>query len=177
MSSASSARFRKSRARPAVLDCNSGSVAVTEPNTGDFTVKLKDQRKRGIDDVISDIRDKIKKSEPVLDVEFVQLLQDMIGDLSGALRSRSWSRCFQTMPMFSKTWAPHVGDALMNVMIGNKKPIVDVEDGIENTTSGPAVTFNVNPERLARAGFAADDLEIATSAILDGEPAAAARDR
>src|SRR4029079_15964719 len=58
------------------------------------------------------------------------------------------------------------------VEIGGKKPIVDVEDGIENTTSGPAVTFNVSPERLSRAGFAADDLEIATPAILDGERAA-----
>jgi multidrug efflux pump subunit AcrB len=34
------------------------------------------------------------------------------------------------------------------------------------------VTFNISPERLARAGFAADDLEIVTSTILDGEPAA-----
>src|SRR5438046_8949189 len=61
-----------------------GVFPVTEPNTGDFTVKLKDQRKRGIEEVISEIRDKVKKAEPVLDVEFVQLLQDMIGDLTGA---------------------------------------------------------------------------------------------
>src|SRR5262249_16959181 len=47
-----------------------GIFPVTEPNTGDFTVKLKAQRRRGIDDVISEIRDKIKKSVPVLDVEF-----------------------------------------------------------------------------------------------------------
>ncbi len=149
-----------------------GIFPVTEPNTGDFTVKLKDQRKRGIDDVISDIRDKIKKSEPVLDVEFVQLLQDMIGDLSGGAPEPIVVKMFSDNADVLKEWAPHVGDALMNVMIGDKKPIVDVEDGIENTTSGPAVTFNVSPERLARAGFAADDLEIATSAILDGEPAA-----
>jgi CzcA family heavy metal efflux pump len=147
-----------------------GIFPVTEPNTGDFTVKLKDQRKRGIDEVIAEIREKVKKSEPVLDVEFVQLLQDMIGDLSGGAPEPIAVKLFSDNPDVLKEWAPHVGDALMNITIGNKKPIVDIEDGIENTTSGPAVTFNVSPERLARAGFAADDLEIVTSAIMDGEP-------
>jgi CzcA family heavy metal efflux pump len=149
-----------------------GIFPVTEPNTGDFTVKLKAQRKRGIDDVISEIRDKVKKSVPVLDVEFVQLLQDMIGDLSGGAPEPIVVKMFSDDASVLKEWAPHVADALMNVSVGNKKPIVDVEDGIENTTSGPAVTFNISPERLARAGFAADDLEITTSAILDGEPTA-----
>jgi CzcA family heavy metal efflux pump len=149
-----------------------GIFPVTEPNTGDFTVKLRAQRKRGIDDVISEIRDKIKKSVPVLDVEFVQLLQDMIGDLSGGAPEPIVVKMFSDDGNVLKEWAPHVADALMNISIGKKKPIVDVEDGIENTTSGPAVTFNVSPERLARAGFAADDLEITTSAILDGEPTA-----
>src|SRR6266704_5162577 len=61
-----------------------GIFPVTEPNTGDFTVKLKDERKRGIEEVISEIREKVRREEPVLDIEFVQLLQDMIGDLTGA---------------------------------------------------------------------------------------------
>src|SRR3974390_1155178 len=59
-----------------------GLAAVTEANRGDFTVKLKKDRKRGIDDIISDVRAEIKKTEPAADVEFVQVLQDMIGDLS-----------------------------------------------------------------------------------------------
>ena len=33
-----------------------GLAAVTEPNTGDISVKLKDKRSRGIDDIISEIR-------------------------------------------------------------------------------------------------------------------------
>src|SRR6185369_16735218 len=36
-----------------------GLAAVTEPNTGDFAVKLKDDRKRGIDDIISEVRQKV----------------------------------------------------------------------------------------------------------------------
>ena len=59
-----------------------GLAAVTEANSGDFTVKLKSDRKRAIDEIISDIRSQIEGQEPGAKVEFVQLLQDMIGDLT-----------------------------------------------------------------------------------------------
>src|SRR5256884_7476299 len=59
-----------------------GLAAVTEANRGDFTVKLKRDRKRGIDEVISDVRSEIEQTEPAAKVEFVQVLQDMIGDLT-----------------------------------------------------------------------------------------------
>src|SRR5206468_5825630 len=61
-----------------------GLATVTEANTGDIAVKLKRNRDRAGDEVISDIREKLRKQVPVLDVEFVQLLQDMIGDLTSA---------------------------------------------------------------------------------------------
>jgi CzcA family heavy metal efflux pump len=148
-----------------------GVFPVTEANTGDFTVKLKDQRKRSIDEVISDVREKVTKSEPVLDVEFVQLLQDMIGDLTGAPEPVVVKLFSDSADQLSD-WAPQVADALEKVDIGGKKPIVDIENGIENTTSGPAVMFNVNNESAARAGFAADDLGVVASALIEGEPAA-----
>ena len=147
-----------------------GVFPVTEPNTGDFAVKLKDQRKRSTNDVITEIREKITKTEPVLAIEFVQLLQDMIGDLSGAPQPVV-VRLFSDNPDLLKEWAPQVADALMKVQIGGNNPIVDIEDGIENTTSGPAMMFNVNPQNAARAGFAPDELEVAATAIMDGEPA------
>ena len=147
-----------------------GIFPVTEPNTGDFTVKLKDERKRGIEEVISEIREKLRREEPVLDIEFVQLLQDMIGDLTGAPQPVV-VKLFSDNPDLLKDWAPQVADALMKVNIGGRKPIVDIEDGIENTTSGPAVVFNVNPDSAARAGFGADDLGVVATAIMEGEPA------
>ena len=61
-----------------------GLAAVTEANTGDISVKLKRDRDRSGDEVISEVRAKVKKAEPLLDVEFLQLLQDMIGDLTSA---------------------------------------------------------------------------------------------
>ena len=61
-----------------------GLAAVTESNYGDISVKLKDKRSRGIDEVIADIRKQVEKDEPQMDVEFTQVLQDNIGDLSNA---------------------------------------------------------------------------------------------
>jgi CzcA family heavy metal efflux pump len=148
-----------------------GLAAVTEPNTGDIAVKLKDQRKRNIDEVMAEIRAKVTSAEPVLDVDFHQMLEDMIGDLTGAPQPVV-VKLFSPDPDILSNWAPQVADALMKVEIGGKKPVVDIADGIENTTSGPAVLFNVNPQNAARAGFGVDDLGTITSAIMEGEPAA-----
>jgi len=149
-----------------------GLAAVTEPNTGDIAVKLKQQRRRGVDDVISEVRAKVKAAQPVLDVEFIQVLQDMIGDLTGAPEPVV-VKLFSPDPELLSSWAPQVADALGKVSIAGKKPVVDVEDGIEKTTSGPAVQFTVNPQSAARAGFTAEDLGVVATAIIEGEPATA----
>ena len=60
----------------------------------------------------------------------------------------------------------HVGEAIKKV-----PGVVDVEDGIENTISGPARTFSVDPVAAARAGFTPQELELDASAIMQGEPA------
>src|ERR1043165_4995824 len=56
---------------------------VTEPNTGDFAVKLKPGHKRSTKKVISELRDEIKEAQPALDIEFVGIVPDVIGDLQG----------------------------------------------------------------------------------------------
>jgi multidrug efflux pump subunit AcrB len=147
-----------------------GLAAVTEANTGDIAVKLKDKRSRGIDEVISEIRAKVKTQEPALDVDFTQVLQDMIGDLTGAPQPVV-VKLFSPDADLMATWAPRVADALGRVYVNNKKPVVDIEDGIDNTTSGPAVVFTVNPQAAARAGFTTDQLTLSASAMVDGEPA------
>ena len=159
-----------------------GLAAVTEPNTGDIAVKLKAQgsffglfggpRKRGIDDVISEVRQKVTTQEPALDVDFTQVLQDMISDLTGAPQPVV-VQLFSTDPDQLAAWAPRVADALGRIQINYKKPVVDVEDGIDNTTSGPAVVFTVNPAAAAKAGFTTDQLTTVASAIVDGEPTTA----
>jgi multidrug efflux pump subunit AcrB len=143
-----------------------GLAAVTEANRGDFTVKLKSERHRDIDEVIEDVRAQIKKTEPATDVEFVQVLQDMIGDLSNEPEPVV-IKLFSQDPQALLQSAPKVAEA-----IGKISGIVDVLDGIENTISGPAVTFQVNPFVAARSGFTAEEVFVDASALLEGEPAA-----
>jgi multidrug efflux pump subunit AcrB len=147
-----------------------GLAAVTEANTGDISVKLTSKRRRDVDDVIDEIRSKVKAQEPELDVDFTQVLQDMIGDLTGAPQPVV-VKLFSPDADLLNTWAPRVADALGRVRVGNKQPVVDIEDGVENSTSGPAVLFKIDPQTSAKAGFTADQLTTVSSAMVDGEPA------
>src|SRR5712664_2577592 len=143
-----------------------GLAAVTEANNGDFTVKLKRKRKRAIDDVISDIRSQIEEEEPATKVEFIQLLQDMIGDLTSQPEPVVIKLFAQDGKLLNDT-APKVGEAISKV-----KGVVDVLNGVENTVSGPAVTYQVNPTVAARAGFTPEEVAVDAAAVLEGEPAA-----
>ena len=142
-----------------------GLAAVTEANRGDVLVKLKTKRSRGIDDIIEDVRARISEQEPALKVEFVQVLQDMIGDLTSAPEPIQ-IKLFSQDPKQLGEWAPKVAEA-----IGKIEGVVDILNGIENTISGPAVTFQVDPSVAARAGFTAEEVALDASAILEGEPA------
>jgi len=142
-----------------------GLAAVTEANRGDILVKLKPDRKRDIEDIIADLRADIKHQEPALDIEFVQVLQDMIGDLTSAPEPIQ-IKLFSPDPKQLQEWAPKVADA-----IGKIHGVVDILNGIDNTISGPAVTFQVDPSVAARAGFSAEEVALDASAILEGEPA------
>jgi len=142
-----------------------GLAAVTEANTGDIAVKLKRNRSRGGDEVIAEVREKIAKQHPMLQVEFVQLLQDMIGDLTSAPEPIE-IKLFCQNPDILREWGPRVADAIKKI-----KGVVDVLNGIDNTISGPALVFQVNPTVAARAGFTPEEVEQDVAAILQGEEA------
>jgi CzcA family heavy metal efflux pump len=142
-----------------------GLAAVTEANTGDFAVKLKRQRSRGVDDIEEELREDIAKRFPMLQVEFVQLLQDMIGDLTSAPEPIE-IKLFSQDQALLREWAPKVADSIKGI-----EGIVDVLNGIDNTISGPATVFQVDPATAARAGFTPEEVELDASAIMQGEPA------
>ncbi|HEY0566407.1 MAG TPA: efflux RND transporter permease subunit, partial [Terriglobales bacterium] len=144
-----------------------GLAAVTEANRGDFTVKLKPNRSRSSEEIIDDLRGKIREAEPVVDIEFAQLLSDMIGDLTGAPEPIV-IKLFCQDPDVLKDTAPKVADAISKV-----NGVTDLLNGIDNTTSGPAVQFDVNAAAAARAGFTPEEVAVDASAIVEGEPAAA----
>ena len=145
-----------------------GLAAVTEANTGDIAIKLKRDRKRSVEEVIADVRERVTKREPMLDVEFPQLLQDMIGDLTTSTPEPIAIKLFCQDPAVLRQWAPQVGDAIKKI-----KGVVDVLNGIDNTISGPATQFQVDPSVAARAGFSPQEIELDASAIMQGEPATA----
>src|SRR5258708_39903442 len=98
----------------------------------DFTVKLKNDRDRDIEEVMADVRSRIEESEPATKVEFIQLLQDMIGDLTSQPEPIVIKLFAQDGKLLNDT-APKVGEAISKI-----KGVVDVLNGVENTVSGPS---------------------------------------
>ena len=141
-----------------------GLAAVTEANTGDFTVKLKSKRSRDIDEIIDDVRHEINKTEPELDVDFPQVLQDMIGDLSNAPEPIQ-IKIFAEDEALLTQLGPRVGSAIEKI-----EGVVDVKNGVEDTISGPATSFTVNPTVAARLGFTPTEVAEDATSILDGLP-------
>ena len=77
-----------------------------------------------------------------------------------ARRNRSISSCLPRTRHCSATWSPRVADAVKKI-----PGVVDVLNGIDNTISGPAVIFQVDPAIAARAGFTPQEIELDASAI------------
>jgi multidrug efflux pump subunit AcrB len=111
---------------------------------------------------MEDVREEIKKTEPELDVEFTQVLQDNIGDLSNAPEPIQ-IKLFASDPTVLADLGPRVADEIAKV-----KGVVDIENGIDNTISGPATDFQVDPQLAARMGFTPTEVAEDATAILDG---------
>jgi len=144
-----------------------GLAAVTEANRGDILVKLKQKRSRDIDEVMEDIRQQVASQEPAVVFEFVQVLQDMIGDLTSEPEPIQ-IKLFSQNPDELRTWSPKVADSIRKI-----DGVVDVLDGIENTITGPAVTFEIDPSVASRAGFTPEEIATDAAALVEGEPASA----
>jgi len=139
------------------------ALAIAEPNTGDFLVKLKPRRDRTTEEVTDELREKITRSEPAIEVEFAHILEDLIGDLSWAPQPIQ-IEVFNEDPRISKEVARKVSEWLPKV-----KGVVDVVN--RDIVIGPAVQFRVDKEKAQRAGFTVDDIAQIASAIVDGEVA------
>src|SRR2546427_225184 len=136
---------------------------VTEPNRGDFAVKLKPGHKRGTDDVISDLRKQIEESQPALEIEFVGIVPDVIGDLQGNPEPIE-------IKLFSED-AAALQDKADEVETAIKKisGVVDTKNGV--VVSGPAVTFKIDPQRASRFGVDAKDIADTVETAMSGNAA------
>lgn len=142
-----------------------GLAAVTEANTGDISVMLKSKRSRSIEEIINDVRGKIKAQEPELDIEFVQVLEDMINDLSNSPEPIQ-IKLFSPDTALLQQLGPRVQAALQKI-----PGVVDTQNGIDNTLSGPATDFQVDPTVASRLGFTPQEIAEDATSLLDGLPA------
>ena len=146
-----------------------GLAAVTEANTGDISVELKTNRSRTVWQIMNGIRDKVDAEEPAVSADFTQKLQDMIGDLTSAPQPIV-IEMFSPDPALLGSWALKVADAIGDIQVGGKHPVVDIDNGIDSTTSGPAVVFTVDVAKAAHAGFSPQNVANEAEAMLDGIP-------
>ncbi|HUQ33548.1 MAG TPA: efflux RND transporter permease subunit [Pyrinomonadaceae bacterium] len=138
-------------------------LSITEPNTGDFLVKLKDSRSRTTEEVSDDLRGQIESSEPALETEFVGILADLIGDLTSS-PSPIEIRLFSEDAKALEQNATAVEESIKKV-----SGVVDTFNGI--VVSGPAVTFKIDPERAARFGVTATDIANTVTTAMTGDAA------
>jgi CzcA family heavy metal efflux pump len=136
-----------------------GLAGITESNRGDFAIKLKDSA--ATDEVVSDLRHKIESSEPALRVEFPGILSDLIGDLVSAPQPIE-IRVFSEDAAALRRTAEQIAASIAKV-----GGVVDVFNGI--VISGPAVIFQIDPQRAAMYGVTAADVNEAMTTALGGD--------
>ncbi|MGJ5815576.1 efflux RND transporter permease subunit [Paludibaculum fermentans] len=136
------------------------ALAIAEPNTGDFLIRLKRDRKRSLEEVTSELRRKITTAEPAIEVEFPHILEDLVGDLAWSPQPieikihHDDDKVYKDIAKRVEEWLPKV------------KGVVDIVN--RTVPIGPAVNFRVDLEKAQRAGFKVQDVADLEEAILDG---------
>jgi CzcA family heavy metal efflux pump len=123
----------------------------TAQNTGDILVRLKprSQRDRSSDEVITDVRERAQHAAPLVELEFIQLLQDMLGDLQGDPEPIE-VKIFGDDPDRLAVLAEPV-EEMMNKIDG----VVDVV-GVQQ--GNPEVTWTINPVSAGRYGLTVEQV-------------------
>jgi multidrug efflux pump subunit AcrB len=136
----------------------------TAQNTGDILVRLKPRgdRDRSADEIISELRPRLQEAAPLAEIEFVQLLQDMLGDLEGS-----------PTPIDIKIFGddPDVLASLsepVEQMLGKIDGVVDV---VGMQRGNPEVTWDVDPVAAARVGLTVEDVSNQLAAAWLGQVA------
>jgi len=135
---------------------------MTEPNRGDYVIRLKPRgQRRPVEEVIDDLRGRIAGAEPGLRTEFGQVLEDVIGDLTGGepqpIDVRLYGEDQAVLQQKARAAAK---------IVGGVSGVEDVFDGI--TIAGPNLTVAGRPEALARFGLTAEALHAEVEPALMG---------
>src|SRR5437016_2429825 len=129
---------------------------VTEANVGDFFIRLKPFPRRGIEEVMKDVREEIEKHIPGLEVELLQLMEDLIGDLTSVpkpIEIKLYSDDEQQL----RTLPSKVAETISKV-----RGVVEVKSGI--IPAGDALNIQVDRVKVGLEGM---DPEAVTKALTD----------
>ncbi|MBN2686109.1 MAG: efflux RND transporter permease subunit [Pontiellaceae bacterium] len=138
------------------------ALAVAEPHTGDFLVKLKPDHQRSTEEVMSELRQKFNTVAPRIEWEFPTVLGDLIGDLAWAPDPIE-IRLFSTDVDFLKRKAPQVEEMIQSI-----PGIVDTFNGLVYT--GNDISFRIRPDDARRYGMNTTDVAAALKAAMIGTP-------
>jgi len=122
-----------------------GPATATLQNTGDILARLAPRDRRpDIDDMIARVRDRVAAEVPEASIEFVQVLQDVLGDLEGNPRPIE-VRVFGEDPAVLDTLGAEVSARLERL-----PELVDVTPGVEGQV--PILEASVRPAAAAGLG-------------------------
>jgi multidrug efflux pump subunit AcrB len=139
------------------------ALSIAEPNTGDFLVKLKSDRKRATADVISELRRRFNTELPGLTWEFPGILGDLIGDLMWAPQPIE-VKLFSTSQPWLEEKAPAVAERIRKIT-----GVVDVFDGLVYT--GPTISLRLRAPDAQRFGLTSNDVAEAVHTAMLGQTA------
>ncbi len=133
-----------------------------QPTEGDYLIQLKKDRKRNTFEVISDLRNKIAASVPIMNISFGQRISDLLGDLmstSKPIEIKIFGNDYQTLRQLSAKAEP---------IIQKIKGIADVNNGL--VTAGPVLLFTPNQEKLNQYKITLTDFQTQLTAYTGGIP-------
>jgi multidrug efflux pump subunit AcrB len=140
---------------------------LTEADEGDYFIRLKGGSRRAIEEVMTDIRVRIAHRVPGLEVELIQLMEDLIGDLT-AVPQPIEVKLFGDDPATLADSARKVGAALRKT-----DGVVEIVDGLR--VAGDAVSVRVDPGTAAQQGLDPDAVASQLESLVGGTAATRVR--
>src|SRR6266478_751580 len=133
---------------------------LNEANQGDFFVRLKSGPRRGIEQIMDDLRSQVEHNVPGVQIETAQLMEDLIGDLTSVPQPVE-VKLFSDDEGLLQKLAPQVAEAISSV-----PGVVEVKNGI--TPAGDALEIRVDRVKAALEGVDADSITKTLEGYLSG---------
>ena len=121
---------------------------ITEANEGDMFIRLKPMPRRDIEAVMADLRGRIQTQVPGLSIETLQLMEDLIGDLTAVPQPVEVKLFGPDLALLRRT-APEIAARLEKI-----PGLVEVQDG--QRVAGDAIEIHVDRVRAAFEGLDPD---------------------